>query len=122
MLRWVKYGILAVLVVFFLILALANRQPVDVTLFTPAVEHAAGFNYSVTLPLWLVASLAVALGLLIGFIWEWIREHKHRTEAATKRSEARQLKRQVDDMKTKKAKDEGKDEVLALLEDAGPAR
>ena len=59
----------------------------------------------------------VGAGLVIGFLWEWIREHKHRREAAEKAREARKLNREVS--KLKKQKNEGKDEVLALLEDAG---
>ena len=59
----------------------------------------------------------VGVGLIIGFLWEWIREHKHRSEAAQKAREARRLDREV--KRLKKQKHEGKDEVLALLDDAG---
>jgi hypothetical protein len=55
-------------------------------------------------------------GLIIGFVWEWMREYKHRAEATRKSREVRKLEREV--TKLKGEKHEGKDEVLALLEDA----
>ena len=66
-----------------------------------------------------VVFLGIIAGLLIGFIWEWFREHKHRAEAGRAKREAKTLEREVKRMKRKEV--EGKDEVLALLEDGGKA-
>ena len=70
----------------------------------------------VTLPVFTVILASVAVGVLVGFIWEWIREYRHRKAAATSSREARKLEREV--KRLKKEKNKGKDEVLAILEDA----
>ena len=119
--RWIKAGFLAVLALVLLSIGLANRDPVELRLMHTEISAFAGFNYSITLPLYLIVFLCIGFGVMIGFVWEWIRESRMRAEASRQRGEARQLKRQVDDLRAKKAKDEGKDEVLALLEEAGPA-
>ena len=57
----------------------------------------------------------VVAGLLIGFVWEWFREHKQRAEAKAQRRERDQLAREVQSLRGEANK--GRDEVLALLED-----
>ncbi len=56
----------------------------------------------------------VVAGLLIGFVWEWLREHKHRVEVDRKAREVGKLEREV--KKLKGEKNRGKDDVLALLD------
>ena len=58
----------------------------------------------------------IVAGLLIGFVWEWLREHKHRAEAVRKQAEVRKLERELRRAQTERDKD--KDEVLALLDQA----
>ena len=72
------------------------------------------------LPLYLVILMGVALGLLIGFVWEWLREYKHRAAARAKAREVRRLEGEIGRMQAEKH--EGKDEVLALLEGAEGSR
>ena len=48
-----------------------------------------GFNFGFGLPLFILLGLAIGLGLMLGFIWEWLREHSYRAEAA-------RLRRKVD--------------------------
>ena len=69
---------------------------------------------AVQVPLFIAILLGVAVGLVIGLIWEWIRESKHRTAATRIRREAQRLEDEVKRLKAEKH--EGKDEVLALLE------
>ena len=52
---------------------------------------------------------------MIGFVWEWLREYKHRAEAAVKTAEAARLERELTKMRRRSG--EGRDDVLALLED-----
>ena len=37
----------------------------------------------------------IVVGLLIGFLWEWMREHKHRAAAAERKAELRRLEREL---------------------------
>ncbi|WP_092363056.1 LapA family protein [Cribrihabitans marinus] len=115
--RYIRYALLGTIAIILISVSLANRQIVTLKLMPDTLAELLGFNFSLALPLFLVALGGVALGLVIGFIWEWVREHKHRKVATVKHREARQLKREV--KKLQKQKHEGKDEVLALLDEAG---
>ncbi|MBQ4823820.1 LapA family protein [Leisingera sp. M527] len=115
--RYIRYAVLGSLAIVLVSVALANRSFVELKLMPSALGELFGFNFTIALPLFAVVLGGVGAGLVIGFLWEWLREHKHRSEAAQKTREARRLNREVS--KLKKQKNEGKDEVLALLEDAG---
>ena len=53
-------------------------------------------------------------GLLIGFVWEWFREHRQRAEAKAQRKERDRLAREVAQLRGQKR--ESQDDVLALVE------
>ncbi|KIC09617.1 phosphoribosylanthranilate isomerase [Leisingera sp. ANG-M1] len=114
--RYIRYAVLFVLAAVLVSVSLANSAAVELKLMPDAFAELAGFNYGISLPLFAVVLGGVGAGLVIGFLWEWLREHKHRSEAGAKAREVRKLNREV--TRLKKQKNEGKDEVLALLEDA----
>lgn len=116
MLRYLKLAILAIIALALVSVALANRETVTLNLLPSGLIELFGVNWSIELSLFGVMYGGVGIGLLIGFIWEWLREYKHRREASVKSREARRLQREVTQLKGEKHKD--KDEVLALLEDA----
>ncbi|WP_375174444.1 lipopolysaccharide assembly protein LapA domain-containing protein [Pseudooceanicola sp.] len=112
--RYIRYLILAVIGVALIAVALANRGLVSLKLLPEGLARIAGLNPSIELPLFLVIFGGVVVGVLIGFIWEWLREHKHRAEVSRKSKEVGKLEREV--RKLKGEKHQGKDEVLALLD------
>jgi lipopolysaccharide assembly protein A len=114
--KLIRYAFWAVIAICLIIVGLANRGEVTLRAMPEALGTLVGVSPDVTLPLFVVIFLGVAAGLLIGFFWEWIREYKHRAEAHNKGLEVTRLQREVGRLKTQKH--EGKDEVLALLEDA----
>lgn len=116
MMRYIRYGFLATLGIVLVSVSLANRQIVQLRLMPDALSDLLGFNLSVDLPLFLVVLGGVIAGLIIGFLWEWLREHKHRRDASVKTGEVRKLEREV--KKLKKKQSEGQDDVLALLDEA----
>jgi uncharacterized integral membrane protein len=116
MIRLFKLVFLVVIAAVLLTVGLANRQMVTLSLLTPELAELTGIARQVDLPLYGVAFGGVAAGLLIGFLWEWMREAKHRHEAAKRQRQVRDLKREV--IKLRGEKNEGKDEVLALLEES----
>lgn len=120
--RLIKYAFLAILAICLLTIAFANRGLVTLTLLPEEMGGFAGYNFSIEVPLYFVVFGGIAAGLLIGFIWEWLRETKHRNEASRQRTEARRLKREVELMKNRKAMEDGKDEIIALLEDQASVR
>lgn len=116
MMRYLRYAFLAALGIILISVSLANVQPVELKLMPDALAELLGFNLSASLPLFLVVLGGVVAGLVIGFLWEWLREHKHRRDATVKKTEVRKLEREV--KKLKKKQNEGKDDVLALLDEA----
>lgn len=113
--RYIRYAILGALGVVLVSVCLANRTIVDLKLLPDAVAELAGMNPSISLPLFVVVLGGLGAGLVVGFIWEWLREHKHRRAVSTQNREVKKLSREV--QKLKQQKNEGKDEVLALLEE-----
>ncbi len=116
MMRYIRYAFLAALGIVLISVSLANRASVTLKLMPDDLADLLGFNFTIALPLFLVVLGGVVAGLVIGFIWEWLREHKHRRQADVKHREVRRLEREVKSLKKKQ--NEGKDEVLAILDDA----
>ena len=114
--RYVRYAILGAFAVALIAMALANRNFVMLKVLPEEVAAFVGMNASVELPLFLVILGSILVGLLVGFVWEWIREYGQRAEAARQAREMRRLEREV--ARLQGEKHEGKDEVLALLDKA----
>ena len=115
--RYLRYLFLAALAVALIVIALANSQIVTLRALPETLAQATGYSWSIPLPLFVVVFAGILAGLLIGFFWEWLREHKHRAEASKKRGEVKKLEAEVRRLKGVQAKEEG-DEVLALLDEA----
>jgi putative membrane protein len=118
--RAIKYLFLIAVAFALVILALANRDPVTLTLLPQELALWSGVDLTIELPLFVVILGGVATGILVGFVWEWLREQRHRSAARTNHREARKLEREVEALRGKK--NEGRDEILALVEDAEAAR
>lgn len=114
--RYVKYAFWLALVIVLVPVALANRGIVTLQLLPEQLAGLVGLNQSIELPLFVVIFGGIAVGLLIGFVWEWIREFKYRAQATRKESERKKLEREV--RRLKGERDAGKDEVLAILDEA----
>lgn len=114
--KLIRYAFWAVVAIVLIIVGLANRGEVTLRAMPEVLGNLVGVSPDITLPLYAVIFIGVAAGLLIGFFWEYVREYKIRAEAREKGVEVTRLRREVSRMKTEKH--EGKDEVLALLEDA----
>jgi len=112
--RYLRYGFLAVVGLCLLVVALANRGLVGIKLLPEEMAAYLGQPFQYEMPLFIIIFASIAVGLLIGFVWEWFREHKHRAEARHQKREKEKLARQVRGMRAEKS--QGKDEVLALLE------
>ncbi|WP_322865241.1 LapA family protein [Aquicoccus sp. G2-2] len=116
--RYIRYAFLGVLAVVLISVALANRGAVALHLLPNGLAKPLGLDWTINLPLFIVIFAAIIAGLLIGFVWEWLREHKHRATAARKEGEVRHLKREVSRLKGTGAAKEEHDDVLALLDEA----
>ena len=114
MLRYIKIAFLAVIGICLVTVALANRDMVTLRLVPEELAGVFQVSGSVSLPLFVVIFLGILVGLMIGFVWEWMREFKYRTDLSRKDREVHRLEREVKVLKNKTG--EGKDDVLALIE------
>ena len=89
--RYIRYFFLGALALVLISVALANRELVNLQLLPTGLSDLLGIQQQISLPLFIVIFGGVIAGLLVGFVWEWLREHKHRAEAARKGTEVRQL-------------------------------
>lgn len=115
--RFVRYAILAIIAIALIIIALANREPVSLRLVPAELGRWVGLDFAVQLPVFIAILAGVMIGLLLGFVWEWIREMRIRAEANQQKRENRALKGEVNALK-KQVQTEG-DDILALIDKAG---
>ena len=112
--RYLRYAWLVALALACLIIAMANRTAVTLSLLPDDLAGLLNWQARIELPLFLVLALGVVAGLALGFIWEWLREHKHRKVARVQTRAVSQLERELAAMKDQTSLPQ--DPVLALLE------
>ena len=97
-----------------LIVALANRTPVLLKAMPDDFAAFLGVTWQMELPVFVVLFGGIVIGVLVGFLWEWAREHKHRATASTKTREVTRLERELATMRD--ATSLPQDDVLAILD------
>ncbi len=112
--RLLRYLILFVLLLAFVVVALANRAPVGVSLLPEDLAMLLGWQARAEVPLFVVLGLGAVMGVVIGFVWEWLREHKHRKVARVQTRAVSKLERELAAMKDQTSLPE--DDVIALLQ------
>jgi len=115
MIRYLRLILLALLGIFLLVVALANRALVPVRLLPDDMAALTGLIWAMELPLFLVIFASIIAGVMIGFVWEWFREHGHRATASQKSRDVARLERELAVLKDSTSVPPA-DEVLALLE------
>lgn len=113
MIRYLRYVFLALLAIVLITVALANRAPVTLRALPPDPAAFLGIGGTVDLPLFLVIFGGIVAGLLIGFVWEWFRNMKHRSTATTRGRHVIRLERELSALRD--AKGQPQDDVLAIL-------
>lgn len=117
--RFIRLLFVAALAVILIAIALANRGTVTVRAFPAGFEQYLGFDWQIGLPLFLVIFLAIVFGIVVGFIWEWLREAHIRSEASRRKFEVDRLEREVGQLRQRH--NAPNDEVLAILDQARPS-
>ena len=118
--RFLKTAFWGLVALALVTVGLANRGIVTLRVLPEALGAWLGVSPAVDLPLFLVILLGVALGLLIGFVWEWIREIPERAHARWAERELQRLRAEV---AWQRAEALPKDDVLAAISvPAIPAR
>jgi putative membrane protein len=81
--RLVRQLVLGLLALVLVVVALANRGGVEVRVLPDQIAILAGWNFAAVVPVFVVFFAGCVAGVVIGFVWEWLREHKHRVAART---------------------------------------
>lgn len=111
-----RYALLALVLALCVTVALANRAPVTVALWPDTVSAFVGFGLSLTLPLFALIGGAVGLGLVLGLVWEWLRERGLRVEGARARRDLERLRAGQTTAAPGGAGQPPRDQVLAILD------
>lgn len=114
MMRYLRYVLLALVALCLVTLALANRTSVAVRLLPDDLAALTGISWGLSLPVWLVFVAGLLAGLILGFVWEWLREHRHRAAARSGKREVQRLERELSVMRD--ASGLPQDDVLALID------
>lgn len=114
--RYIRYASIATFGLALVLIALANRNMVTLRVLPDELAGFAALNPTYDLPLFVVIFGAIAFGLIVGFIWEWIREAGERVAAARQARELASLRAEV--TRLRGAQTEKQDDVLALLDKA----
>lgn len=118
--KTLKYLFWAVVALVLVLVGLANREPATLQAMPTAFANLFGISPQVTLPLFIVIFVAIGAGLLLGLIWEWIREYPERAENRARAKEIASLRREVAELRSVAATPEKGDDIIALLD--GPKR
>lgn len=116
--KTIRYAFWAIVGLCLILVGLANREMVTVHAMPTQMADLLGVSPDISLPLFVVIFLGVGAGLLIGFLWEWVREHRIRADARSKSRQVDALRREVDQLRGAAAGAKSDDDVLALLEKA----
>lgn len=117
--KTIRYSFWAIVGLCLILIGLANRDFVTLRAMPEAMGDLLGLSPDVQLPLFVVLFIGVGAGLMIGFLWEWVREHRMRADARGKTREVETLRREVQQLRGAAAEAKGQDDVLALLDKAG---
>lgn len=115
--RYLRYLCIATFGVALIAVALANRNIVTLKVLPDEIAGLFAVNPQINVPLFLVIFAGILVGIFVGFVWEWLREHSVRSEAAKSGREVRRLQRENKRLRSEKEENRG-DDVLALLDEA----
>ncbi|MCV2448762.1 LapA family protein [Paracoccus sp. DMF] len=116
--RAIRFAFFVILAVVLVLVAAANRDMITVSLLPPAVAPFAGGQWSLTMPAFVALFLAMVFGVLVGLIWEWLRESHLRAESNRRAQHLADLQREMGHLRQTQAA-APRDEVLAILDNAG---
>ena len=111
--RLIRTLFLIFLAIILVVISLANSENVSIYLLPTDLSSFMGTTISINIPLFLVFFSGIFIGLIIGFLWEWLREHKFRVEANLNEKRLSRAEAELSEMRTK---DNKGDDVLTLLE------
>tara|TARA_A200000159_G_scaffold101898_1_gene94742 strand:+ start:571 stop:849 length:279 start_codon:yes stop_codon:yes gene_type:complete len=86
---------------------------VDIRILPSELEGFLGGGMILSIPIFVLFLCGVIFGLFVGFVWEWIREMKHRSASSRKSKELAKVENELSQLKRESGQNE--DEILLLL-------
>ena len=111
--RLIRTLFLFFLALLLILLSLANSEKVTLYFLPENLTGLFEVEIALNIPLFLVFFSGIFIGLVIGFVWEWLREHKFRVEASNYQKRLFKAENELSELYAKENK---KDDVLTLLE------
>ena len=85
----------------------------DIRILPSELEGFLGGGMIFSIPIFVLFLCGVIFGLFVGFVWEWIREMKHRSAASRKSKELAKVENELSQLKRESGQNE--DEIMLLL-------
>ena len=85
----------------------------DIRILPSELEGFFGGGMIFSIPIFVLFLCGVIFGLLVGFVWEWIREMKHRSASSRKSKELAKVENELSQLKRESGQNE--DEIMLLL-------
>ena len=85
----------------------------DIRILPSELEGFLGGGMIFSIPIFVLFLCGVIFGLFVGFVWEWIREMKHRSASSRKSKELAKVEKELSQLKRESGQNE--DEILLLL-------
>ena len=85
----------------------------DIRILPSELEGFLGGGMILSIPIFVLFLCGVIFGLFVGFVWEWIREMKHRSASSRKSKELAKVENELSQLKRESGQNE--DETLLLL-------
>ena len=111
--RLIRTLFLFCLATLLFLLSLANSEKVTLHFLPESLTALFEIEMAISIPLFLVFFSGIFIGLVIGFLWEWLREYKFRVEANNYQKRLFKAETELSELHAKENK---KDDVLTLLE------
>ena len=84
----------------------------DIRILPSELEGFLGGGMIFSIPIFVLFLCGVIFGLFVGFVWEWIREMKHRSASSRKSKELAKVENELSQLKRESGQNE--DEILLL--------
>lgn len=85
----------------------------DIRILPSELEGFLGGGMIFSIPIFVLFLCGLIFGLFVGFVWEWIREMKHRSASSRKSKELAKVENELSQLKRESGQNE--DEILLLL-------
>ena len=85
----------------------------DIRILPSELEGFLGGGMIFSIPIFVLFLCGVIFGLFVGFVWEWIREMKHRSASSRKSKELAKVENELSQLKRESCQNE--DEIMLLL-------